>query len=370
VARLVQRAKPWVVTVAARGTQSYYVSDDSRWLALFGSKREKRTYRYVNVGSGVIYREEGYILTRNSVVKGQEQLEVTFSDGRKYPAHYVGGDEETGLAVVKVDVPNLKPAPLGDSKAVSVGSWIAIIGNSYGVSPSVSLGVVNGIREDGLIQLSANVSPGNSGSAVFNTQGQLVGILIAQINACDTAFEPPSWHALSEGGLALSIHRVHRTAEEIIANSSRRRGWLGVTAEALPTSNGGWRARISRVYENGPAESAGLMVGDVITAINGKPLSSFAELIEWAENVQPSQSVTLTLERDGQPLIRSVTLEERPPGLFTSNGTDAGWGSPRPVISASAGRVAREEAEARRLEARIRLLEREVSQLKAKLVEP
>jgi S1-C subfamily serine protease len=134
------------------------------------------------VGSGIIYTSDGYILTSASVVGRMRSFKVTLPHNKWVRGKLVGTDEESNLAVLKVETIGLTPAKLGDSDKIKVGSWLTVVGNSYGLPNAVALGLVNGVREDGFIQMSANVSPGNSGGPVLDTHGRVIGLVSAKLS--------------------------------------------------------------------------------------------------------------------------------------------------------------------------------------------
>ncbi|MBN1349894.1 trypsin-like peptidase domain-containing protein, partial [candidate division KSB1 bacterium] len=182
--RLVESAKPSVVSISSKVNYSYTVASDHSAIPFFDKKEVTRTFSFRNVSTGIIFNKEGYIVTKSNVVQDAEQIEVNTHDNQRYLAAFIGFNLETGLAVIKIDATDLIPVPLGNSDTIKEGDWITLIGNSMGVLPSVSLGLINGIRkEDDLIQLSAFINPGNSGSPVFNTKGEVIGIVAARLNS-------------------------------------------------------------------------------------------------------------------------------------------------------------------------------------------
>ncbi|MFQ6110196.1 MAG: S1C family serine protease, partial [Candidatus Aminicenantales bacterium] len=268
VTKLIEQAKPAVVSISSKSFREYVIVKDSGLMSLFGEKREKRTVTYKNVGSGIIISEAGYIITKGSVVRGLEDIEVTLVDGREFPAELIDIDEATDIAVIRIDGDNLVPAKLGNSDAIEAGSWIVIIGNSLGLSPAVSFGLVNGIREDGMIHVSATISPGNSGCPIFDTKGEVVGIITARINAGD----PLYWPGFCEGGLAFPVNKIKKIADSIIKKGKIRKGWLGVTIDHFREAGQDTVPHITQIIPNGPAQRAGLRKGDVIIQYNGKDI--------------------------------------------------------------------------------------------------
>jgi len=221
----------------------------------------------------------------------------------------------------------LTPAKLGNSDKVRVGSWLTVVGNSFGLPNAVALGLVNGLREDGFIQMSANVSPGNSGGPVLDTYGDVIGLVSAKlsepsyINAIKIYGDksgkqvftiPPRQIELPSSGvsLALPINKVKIIADDIIKHGSVERGYLGIypedldeeTLEKYNIDKGVW---VSEVVEESPAEDAGLLEDDIILELRGEELKDVGELRHLIQNAKPKEEVRIKILRDGK--IRKLT---------------------------------------------------------------
>jgi len=166
-----------IVTVSGSFSHEIPAKDDGGFLSFFTKDPEKKSVSYDNVGTGLIIDSNGHILTRSSVVFGADEIAVTLADGVKVKALLIADDSETGFALVKVEADNLQPAIYGDSDDIRLGSWNLMVGNSMGVFPSVVFGSINGLSEDGLIHITANLNPGNNGSPLINMEGEVVGLV-------------------------------------------------------------------------------------------------------------------------------------------------------------------------------------------------
>ncbi len=272
------------------------------------------------VGSGVIARADGYILTNNHVVEGADELQVELSDGRKVAGKIVGTDPSTDLAVVKIDANNLQPVAFGDSDAIRVGDWVLAIGSPFGLDQTVTAGIISGKnRVQGIVggrdgfedflQTDAAINPGNSGGPLVNLRGELVGINTAILSrsgaSAGIGFSIPA-------SLALPV------LNSIIESGSVRRGFLGaqvgdVNADVvkefdLKTDTG---ALIRGVVEGQPAAVAGLQPGDVVTRIDGKPVTSGSQLRNVIASKLPGSSVSLSVNRNGAMKDMTINLQER-----------------------------------------------------------
>jgi serine protease Do len=282
------------------------------------------------IGSGIIYDKDGHILTTTSVIGGRESFTVTLPDGKEVEGKLVGVDPEYNLAVLKVDGPGLVPAKLGYSDKLKVGSWLTIVGNSYGLPLAVALGVMNGQRKDGFIQMSANVSPGSSGGPVLNTRGEVVGLVSAKITEPSYISSIEIFRSESEGlsispgqldlptsgvSLAIPMNEAKIRADEIIKNGSIKRGYLGVyitdlTEEQLRDHKIESGVMIDRVEEGSPAQEAGLLDGDIILSYDGKKVQDSRELSRMIKQTKPGTGVQLETLRDGKKKPMKITLRE------------------------------------------------------------
>ncbi len=272
------------------------------------------------LGSGVIVRADGYILTNNHVVAGTDQLEVQLSDGRRKPAAIIGTDPETDLAIIRIEGNQYPVAQLGDSEAIRVGDWVLAIGSPFGLEQTVTAGIISaknrvqGIVGEGegfedFLQTDAAINPGNSGGPLVNLRGEVVGI--------NTAIESRSGG--SNGiGFAIPSAMAIPIIESIIESGSVERGFLGaqvsdVTENAvrefsLQVDSG---ALIRSVLENQPAARGGLQPGDVVLSIDGRKMTSSSALRNYVASRRPGSVLRMQVNRDGQSLALAVTLGER-----------------------------------------------------------
>ncbi|TWU17060.1 Do family serine endopeptidase [Allorhodopirellula heiligendammensis] len=297
-------------------------------------------------GSGVIVRQDGYILTNNHVVEGADIVTVELSTGAKVEAEVVGTDPETDLAVVKIDRTGLQPVPFGDSEAIRVGDWVLAIGSPFGLDQTVTAGIISGknrvqgIVDDGhgfedFLQTDAAINPGNSGGPLVNLHGELVGINTAILSRSGT----------SAGiGFAIPVALARPVFESIIENGEVRRGFLGaqvadvtpevVTEFGLKVSKG---ALIRGVLEGQPAANAELQPGDVILETDGRPVTTSSRLVNYIASRAPGQSVQMKINRHGEELNVTVNLQLRTEKAMAMFSPRSPWGAElEPVTPQSA----------------------------------
>jgi putative serine protease PepD len=268
-------------------------------------------------GAGVVYDTKGDILTDEHVVAGATSVTVNFQDGKTVSAKVLGTDPSTDVAVIHVDVPasELHPIQLADSASAQVGDPVVAIGSPFSLPETTTAGIVsqtgrsieapNGYTIPNAIQTDAAINPGNSGGPLLDASGHVLG-LNDQIMTNNTT---STGEGSSSGvGFAIPSNTVARIAADIIAGHKVQHAFVGV--ELQPNSEGG--AQISLVQQSTPAAQAGLQVGDVVTAINGKAVASTDQFIATIDNYMPGQKVTLTVNRAGQTKQIQVTLGVRP----------------------------------------------------------
>lgn len=278
-----------------------------------GHSRQRRPghFRQHGNGSGVIISAEGQILTNNHVVERADEVMVTLTDGREYQARVVGRDPKTDLAVLQVDVAESLPAAtLGNSEYLRVGDWVMAIGNPFGLSHTVTAGIVSGKGRiigagpyDDFIQTDASINPGNSGGPLFNMNGEVVGINTAML---------PHGRGI---GFAIPIDTAKPLIPQMVATGGVTRGYLGVSiqsitpelAEAMKLA-GTQGALVGEVKPDSPAARAGLQTGDVITAFNGKPVATAHDLPGMVAETPVGEDVSVTLERQGEAVELGVTV--------------------------------------------------------------
>jgi len=300
-------------------------------------------------GSGFVYDTEGNIVTNQHVIDGANIVEVVFSSGFKSYGTVIGSDSDADIAIIKVDAPadELHPLIIGDSDTLQVGQPVVAIGNPFGLSGTMTLGIVSGLGRTqpssqaasggyfstaDIIQTDAAINPGNSGGPLFNLNGEVVGI--NQSIRTDN-FNQLTGNAVNSGvGFSVSINLVKKVAPVLIRDGKYEYPYLGITSSSdlslsdietlgLDTYTG---AYVLEVAEGGPADIAGIHAGDVptrverlnaggdlIVAFDGKPVTTFDELLSYLIITKsPGDNVVLTVLRDGKPMDFTVTLGARP----------------------------------------------------------
>jgi serine protease Do len=312
VARVASQVGPSVVQVNVRATQN----------TPFGVEPQE------GLGSGVIYRNDGYIITNNHVVEGASELSVAFADGTTERAEVVGRDPDTEIAVIRVDRNDLPAASFNESEELLVGQLAVAIGSPSGFESTVSAGVISGLGREfppelvagdtsaerslvDLIQTDAAISPGNSGGALVNRDGEIIGINVAYL--------PPAETGAVNIGFAIPSDTAVSVADQLIETGEVSSAYLGVymtdlspeDAERfdLPVDSG---AIVREVEPGNAADEAGVMRGDIIVALGDTPIESSGDLLGALRDYQPDDTVDLTVVRDGGEQTLEVTLDERP----------------------------------------------------------
>ncbi len=366
LAALVAEAKPSVVSVSAKIVARYERSREGRLFGLLGQRRERRTVTLHNVGSGLVLDEAGHVVTRTSVVGEAEEIVVRLSDGRAVVAEFVGSDDGSGLAVVRIPAGFAKAARLGSAQNLRAGSWVTVIGNPFAMAPSISFGLVDGVRHDGVMRLSASVAAGSAGSPVFNTKGEVVGVVAAAVDVRATGKALLPAGEVPASVLAYPIDEVRSAVQRIIELDGAGNGWLGITVMAKDSAD---RPTITAVVPGSPAHQAGLLVGDVLWRFDGRDVLTSESAAKAVRATPPGTSVTVEVARNGQLLPLHITVGHRPPvpRLPMQPGTDASVGPlgsfPPDPFSARAGER-RLEQTIRLLQHRLQELEREVKALR------
>ena len=268
-------------------------------------------------GSGFVFTPDGLILTNSHVVHGATRIQVSLPDGRRFPAHTIGDDPATDLAVIRIDAPNLIAAPLGDSQKLRVGQLAIAIGNPYGFQYTVTAGVVSALGRslrsysgrliDDVIQTDASLNPGNSGGPLVTSDGRVVGVNTATI--------------MGAQGLcfAIGINTAKFVAGRLLQEGRIRRGYIGVEAQTVPLHR-----RLVRFYDlpretgvvvlsvtdESPAKKTGLREGDVIVALDGKPVAGVDDLHRLLTETRVGVSSSLTVLRWTEKLELRVVPEE------------------------------------------------------------
>jgi serine protease Do len=284
--------------------------------------------RQQGLGSGVLISEDGYILTNNHVVDGADQVKVTLPDAREFEAKVVGRDPKTDLAVVKVEAKGLPHLELADTERTEVGDVVLAIGNPFGLSQSVTMGIVSatgrgnmGLDYEDFIQTDAPINPGNSGGALVDTEGRLVGI--------NTMIFSRSGGNMGIG-FAVPANLARSVMTSLISDGRVTRGYLGAMIQDVTPAlakefklkeNSG--ALIGEVKSGSPASKAGLQAGDIVTEYNGKKVSDSRHFRLRVADTKPGSTVAMKVLRDGTPKSLNVTVRELPgePALVKASTT-------------------------------------------------
>jgi len=320
LAPMLERVLPSVVNIATESRvriQDNPLLQDPFFRRFFGVPDVPKERKTQALGSGVIIdAQHGYVLTNNHVVAKADEITVTLKDGRSLAAKLVGTDPETDVAVVQIPAENLTAVPLADSDKLRVGDFVVAIGNPFGLGQTVTSGIVSALGRTGLgiegyedfIQTDASINPGNSGGALVNLKGELVGI--------NTAIIAPGGGNVGIG-FAIPVNMTQEVMKQLIAHGEVRRGRLGILVQDLTPelakafdikeTKG---AVISKVVKDSPAERAGLMAGDIVISVNGKPVTTSGELRNSIGLLPVGETVTLDLIRDGKTRTVKVTIAE------------------------------------------------------------
>lgn len=280
-----------------------------------------RKEKLTSLGSGVIVRKDGYILTNAHVIKDASQITVILQNGDSLKVtKIIGMDEFTDLAIIKVAQPKkpLKEATLGNSDNIKVGSWAIAIGNPFGFSSTMTVGIISakgrpleadgGITYRDLIQTDASINPGNSGGPLVNVRGEVIGI--------NTAIATTTGGSVGIG-FAIPINLAKDVMRGLMTKGRVIRGWMGVIikdlTEDIMKQTGLTRGVfIGDVYPDGPAFIAGLKSGDIIVEFEGKQVENVSDLQEWVQKTPVGRSAEIVIVRDKEKLKRIITIKERP----------------------------------------------------------
>ena len=314
------------VAVAAQSVVNIYTTQKIEEHPYMNDPMMRRYFEYhgipngesdnTNLGSGVIISQDGYIVTNSHVISKADNIIVMLNDGRKATAKVIGNDVESDLAVIKVDLTGLKPLGFRE-QSTQVGDVVLAIGNPFGVGQTVTQGIISATGRTGLgintvedfIQTDAAINPGNSGGALVDAYGQLVGI--------NTAIFSRSGGSMGIG-FAIPTEIVKLVMNGIIKDGKVHRGWLGIELQSSmkdPTklSDDTQGVEVMNVMRDGPAAKAGLQKGDIITAMDNKPVNDANTLIQMVARKAPNSVVNLQVMRNKAPSSVNVTLGERQP---------------------------------------------------------
>jgi serine protease Do len=283
----------------------------------YGSRGGQQQQEQIGTGSGVIVSEDGYIVTNNHVIKDATELEVTLNNNKSYKAKLIGTDSKMDIALLKIDADEKLPySTFADSDAVKVGEWVLAVGNPYNLNSTVTAGIVSakarnldtrGIQS--FIQTDAAVNPGNSGGALVNSRGELVGI--------NTMISSPTG-SYAGYSFAVPSNITRKIIEDLMEFGNVQRGILGVEGGELNSkvskeigvvdTEGFY---VSSVSKNSGAEKAGLQKGDIIKKLDNQKISSYAELSGYINSKRPDDQVQVTFVRDGKTKVIPVTLVKK-----------------------------------------------------------
>jgi len=316
-----QRATESVVNIyttkAARSPQDHPLLNDPLFRRFFGDQLGESPLS-ASLGSGVIASSNGYVLTNHHVVEGSDEIEVLRADGTRAPARLVGSDPETDLAVLRIDAGNLPAIVFGDADAARVGDVVLAIGNPFGVGQTVTMGIISALGRthlgintfENFIQTDAAINPGNSGGPLVDSEGRLLGI--------NTAIYSRSGGSLGIG-FAIPVSTVRQVMDQIVATGAVTRGYIGVEpqdltpelAEAfkLPRKNG---AIVAGVMRAGPADRAGVKVGDILIDVDEKPIPDTATMLNVIAQLAPGSTASFRFLRDGDTIELPIRIGKRP----------------------------------------------------------
>lgn len=321
LAPMLDKVTPAVVNISTRGSmpaQQNPLMQDPFFRHFFDVPNQPPQRRETqSLGSGVVVdAQQGYIITNNHVIEHAEEITVTLRDGRSLTAKLVGTDPEADIAVIKVPNEKLLALPLADSDQTRVGDFVVAIGNPFGLGQTVTSGIVSALGRSGLgiegyedfIQTDASINPGNSGGALVNLRGQLIGI--------NTAILGPNGGSIGIG-FAIPINMVRDIMGQLVKHGEVRRGRLGVLIQDMTPdlasafgidNNAG--AVIAQVVAGSTADKAGVKIGDVVMAVNGREVHGSGDLRNRIGMLRIGDKVTLKLLRDGKPRELTVTVAE------------------------------------------------------------
>ncbi len=283
----------------------------------YGRQNAERQFAQVGTGSGVIISSDGYIVTNNHVIKGATDLEITLNNKQKYKATLVGTDSKSDIALLKIDATDLPYITFGDSDSIKVGEWVLAVGNPYNLTSTVTAGIVSAkardlagnMKHDSFIQTDAAVNPGNSGGALVNTRGELIGINTA-ISSKTGAFVGYSF--------AVPSNIARKVVEDILEYGNVQHAILGVKGAELngtsakelhvSTSEGFY---VTNVEKNSGADAAGIQKEDIIVKIDDVNITSFSDLTGYISTKEPNDVVVVKVLRNGNTLTFQVRLDKK-----------------------------------------------------------
>ncbi len=290
----------------------------SEFFSPFRDFKMPKKWKEQSLGSGVIVSPDGYIITNNHVIEQADEIRVTLFDKRSFKAKVIGADNKTDVAVVKIDADNLSAVQWGDSDKLQVGEFVLAIGNPYGLSHTITMGIISAVGRanvgiadyEDFIQTDAAINPGNSGGPLVNTRGEVIGINTAIFS------KSGGYQGI---GFAVPSNMARLVMDQLIQKGKVTRGWLGVTIQeitpelsqkfGLKTAEG---ALIGDVAKGSPAEKAGLKRGDIILEFNGRKIDDVGNLRNMVAQSKVGARIPLTIMRSGKEYAINVTTSELP----------------------------------------------------------
>ncbi len=322
LAPMLEKTTPAVVNISTRGkirVQNELFQDPifQRFFNFPGIQREQETQ---SLGSGVIVdAKNGYILTNNHVIEDAYEITVTLSDGRELLAETLGRDPDTDVAVIKVRSDNLQSLNFADSSRLRVGDFVVAIGNPFGLGQTVTSGIISALGRSGLgiesfedfIQTDASINLGNSGGALVNLRGELIGINTAILGSGDGS-------SGSIGiGFAIPINMAQNIMQQLIESGEVKRGRLGIKTQDLSASlarafniKTTYGAVVTQIEQGSPAQKTGLMVGDVILKANGEAIRSSRDMYNLVGLMRVDQKVELEIIRKARKMMLTATIKQ------------------------------------------------------------
>ena len=319
LAPMLEKVLPAVVSVRVEGTASQGQKIPEEFKKFFGDDLpDQPAQPFEGLGSGVIINaSKGYVLTNNHVINQAQKISIQLNDGREFDAKLIGSDDQSDIALLQIQNPSkLTQIAIADSDKLRVGDFAVAVGNPFGLGQTATSGIVSALGRSGLnleglenfIQTDASINRGNSGGALLNLNGELIGI--------NTAILAPGGGSIGIG-FAIPSNMAKTLADQLIQFGEIKRGLLGIKGMEMSADiakamnlNVQRGAFVSEVLPNSGSAKAGIKSGDVIVSLNGKPLNSFAELRSRIATTEPGTKVKLGLLRDGKPVDVEVTLDK------------------------------------------------------------
>ena len=320
---IVSAVSPAVVNISTtkvfkRDTEPFFEDPFFDFFKPFHDLRMPKKWKEQSLGSGVIVSSDGYIITNNHVVEKSDEIKVTLLDKRMFKGRIVGADPKTDIAIVKIDAANLPTIPWGDSEKLQVGEFVLAIGNPYGLSHTVTMGIISAVGRanvgiadyEDFIQTDAAINPGNSGGPLVNIKGELIGINTAIFS------KTGGYQGI---GFAVPTNMVRPLMSQLIQKGKIIRGWLGVTIQemtpeiaqkfGLEKSRG---ALVSDVTKGSPAEKAGILRGDIVIEFNRKEVKDVASLRNMVSQSKVGSDVLIKILRSGKEYAVRLVVAELP----------------------------------------------------------